>query len=402
MRILYLAQHDLWPLTTGARLRNYHLARALARHAKVTYAGIGDAGSPLPPDSSGFEHVVMFAKGRGYTPEKVIRGITGPTPIPILNFRSDAAAAGFRNLLEQRFDSVQIETVQLASYVPIVQCARPRPAIVSDWHNIESELMWRYSDRASGLRRLVARRTARLLERAEQQLLGDCDVCTVASERERDAALRMRHTEIHVVPNGVDCAYYVAAGVPKNADGQAPLVFVGSMDYHANIDAVLWFMREVWPELSRVYPTVTLTIVGRAPVPSIQALASSRIRVTGTVDDVRPYYEHAIASIAPLRVGSGTRLKILESMAAGVPVISTRMGAEGLDVTSGKNILLADTPGEFIGAITRLQSDAALAKSLAAEARTLVLHKYDWAALGAELYGIHCNAVDRVCRSSAV
>ena len=104
------------------------------------------------------------------------------------------------------------------------------------------------------------------------------------------------------------------------------------MDYHANIDAVTWFSRTAWPEIAPKHPDLHFTIVGRDPAPAVRALASDRIHVTGTVDDVRPFYASAVAAVVPIRSGSGTRLKILEAMAAGVPVISTRLGAEGIEV----------------------------------------------------------------------
>src|SRR3974390_3627014 len=116
------------------------------------------------------------------------------------------------------------------------------------------------------------------------------------------------------------------------------------MDYHANIDGVTWFAHEIWPEIAARHPELEFIIVGRRPSAAVRALASQRIRVTGTVDDVRRFYTSAVVVIAPLRVGAGTRLKILEAMAAGVPVVSTRLGAEGIDAQPGRCLLLADSP----------------------------------------------------------
>src|SRR5208282_5448747 len=135
-----------------------------------------------------------------------------------------------------------------------------------------------------------------------------------AREREKLQA-RVPTANIHVVPNGVDVPYYSISPAARNQ-----LLFVGSMDYSANIDAVLWFAGEVWPEISRRHPNLSFVIAGREPAPQVRALAASdRIVVTGSVADIRPFYAGALAALAPLRVGSGTRLKILEAMAAGVP-----------------------------------------------------------------------------------
>ena len=128
------------------------------------------------------------------------------------------------------------------------------------------------------------------------------------------------------------------------------------MDYHANIEGVIWFTREIWPEIAEKHPELELIIVGRHPSRAVWALAAERIRVTGTVEDVRPFYASAAAVVVPLRVGSGTRLKILEAMAAGVPVVSTRLGAEGIDATHDIHLLLVDDRFEMVAAIDQIAS----------------------------------------------
>jgi glycosyltransferase involved in cell wall biosynthesis len=265
--------------------------------------------------------------------------------------------------------------------------------------------MWRFAATTQSLaKKLVAKRTASLLERAELHLLDTCDTHTVVSERERQKILALRpKANIHVVPNGVDAAFYApAAALRRQApESKAPprLLFVGSMDYHANIDAMTWFVREIWPAIAGRHPDVRFTIVGRDPGPSIRALASSRIEVTGTVEDVRDYYASATAVIVPLRSGSGTRLKILEAMAAGVPIISTRLGAEGIDAHNEVHLLLADTPEEMLAAVTRLISSPETRMRMAQQAQALVTQSYDWSSLGELLYRIHCS---RACPGNAV
>jgi len=158
------------------------------------------------------------------------------------------------------------------------------------------------------------------------------------------------------------------------------------MDYRANIDAVTHFAREVWPQLRERHPQLIFTIVGREPAPEVRRLAGlPGVEVTGTVEDVRPYYYDALLAVIPLRVGGGSRLKILEAMAAGVPVVSTRLGAEGIEVKDGKNIVLADTGDELQSAINNLVIDEERRRELAAGGRALVLAQYDWSRLGAIL-----------------
>jgi glycosyltransferase involved in cell wall biosynthesis len=405
MKLLYFAPHQIWPTNTGARLRDYQLARQLAARSSVTFIEMCHAGEEprIPPDDSGFAGIVTLKKDVTYTPFKILRGLAGPTPVTVLNCWSPRSASQLANVLRTRqFDTVQIEGVHLMEYLPIIREARGCPAIVVDWHNIESELMWRYAETAGNwAKKLAARRTARLIEDAENRLLNICALHTVTSERERQKLLaRCPGPEIQVIPNGVDTSFYTQKKIAEACrrstqnDSKQTILFVGSMDYHANIDAVTWFMRAAWTEIARNHPDLHFTIVGRDPAPEVRALASDRIHITGTVDDVRPFYASAVAAVVPLRSGSGTRLKILEAMAAGVPVISTRLGAEGIDVQNEAHLLLADSGPEIAAAICRVVSSIDTRTRLSSAASALVRRVYDWSIIGKRLYGIHADLVD--------
>ena len=167
------------------------------------------------------------------------------------------------------------------------------------------------------------------------------------------------------------------------------MLFIGRMDYHANIDAALYFVKNIWPLIHARRPELRLVIAGAQPAPAIVALREQGITVTGTVADVRPFYRSALVSVVPLRVGGGTRLKVLEAMAAGTPVVSTTLGAEGLAVTLGKDILLADTPQAFADAVVSLQADSEQWRELATNARQLVQARYDWSVIGDVLFRLH-------------
>ena len=392
MKILYLAPHALWPLTTGARLRDYHCSRQLALESQLTYAQIcapDDPDAGLRPPASPHAAVETLEKERSYTPGKIVRGLLGPLPLTVTNYTSGAASRRLAEILrETRFDTVQIEGVHLSGYLPVLRAAGAT-RVVCDWHNIESELMSRYAERESNLaKKLVAKRTAQLLRQTEIELLRTCPAHTVASERERDELLRtVPGARVEVIPNGIDVGHFSVAG--GDAEPRKSLLFVGSMDYHANIDAVQWFAAEGWGPLSARHSEMEFVVVGRSPHASVRALAGGRLRVTGTVDDVRPYYGQAFAVAVPLRVGSGTRLKILEAMAAGVPVVSTRLGAEGIDAEHGRDILIADTPAEMVDALSLLYRDGELRARLSQGGRKLVADHYDWPAIGTKLVALH-------------
>jgi len=405
MNLLYFAPHQLWPLTTGARLRDYQLARQLTARGSVTFVEMCGAGEEhqAPPEDFGLTSAVTLHKDRMYTPSKIARGLAGPIPLTVLNCWSPQSASQLAEVLRSRpFDTVQIEGVHLMGYLPIIQEAPGSPAIVVDWHNIESEMMWRYAKTTHNwAKKIAARRTAKLIERAEERLLG-CDVThTVTSERERQKLLaRCPTANIQVIPNGVDAGYFSVkeiAQVCRRSGQQASkptILFVGSMDYHANIDAVIWFSRKVWPAIARNHPEWHFTIVGRNPARDVRALASDRIHVTGTVDDVRPFYASAVAAIVPLRSGSGTRLKILEAMAANVPVISTRMGAEGIEVEDNIHLLLAETGAEMAAVVDRVISSNETRARLMQAASGLVCKIYDWSVIGKKLCAIHEELVE--------
>lgn len=298
-------------------------------------------------------------------------------------------------LRSNSFDFVHIEGVHMSSYVgEVLSLPDPPSGVVADWHDVESELLRRYSCRERAVwRRWYAARTVPKLRAAEVRFLSLADAHLAVSEPERRLLESLDpRARIWVVENGVDARYFAEACGPR--EGRFRVLFVGAMDYYANADAAVWFARKVWPQLrgqGRVF-----TVVGRSPLPTVRALAADgEIEVTGTVPDVRPYYREALVHVVPLRVGGGTRLKIPESMAAGVPVVTTALGAEGLRVRAGEHCLFAETPEDFRDAIARLLADPDLWRRLSLTAREFAQREYDWSAVCAPLREIYGELVGR-------
>jgi glycosyltransferase involved in cell wall biosynthesis len=207
------------------------------------------------------------------------------------------------------------------------------------------------------------------------------------SDADRDTFARLYGDAVprpvHVVPTGVDTSYFASDASPAES---RHLVFTGSMDWLPNEDAMVFFCREVLPLIRAEEPGISLSIVGRAPTPAVEKLADGdSVTVTGRVDDVRPYMRDAAVYVVPLRIGGGTRLKIFEAMAMGRAVVATTIGAEGLPVTPGEHVLLADDPRTFARAVVGLLRDVGRRRELETAARALVVERYDRSAVAGEL-----------------
>jgi glycosyltransferase involved in cell wall biosynthesis len=388
MRILYLSPRQCWPAVSGAKLRDYHLARSLGENTELTYLYFKGDTAIASRDMAFCRKLIAVDKPKPYTPGKIARGLFHRLPLTLLNYYSPEMAAAVTETVEaQPFDLVHVDSIHMVTYLPVLPEAL-RKKVVFNWHNIESELLFRYAATTSSLpRKAYASLTARRVKSAELDILRKSFGHLVCSERERKALLEWTpDARIAVVENGVDTKSF--DGLPKATRNR--VLFVGAMAYHANSDAILTFTDRVWPAIHERFPQWTLTLVGSDPPPQVRALAERPgVEVTGTVPDVRPYYSEAALAIVPLLTGGGTRLKILEALAAGVPVVSTSLGVEGLSVHDGKEVLIADKESDWLPAASSLADQGALWQRLAVDGRRLVESRYDWDVLGKAMVEIY-------------
>ncbi len=262
-------------------------------------------------------------------------------------------------------------------------------------HNVEHAIWQRLArTERRGIRRALLELEWRKMRRIEARACRDAALTIAVSEADRALlAERAPEAEISSIPTGVDTTYFAPAATPERP---ASLVFTGSMDWYPNEDAVLHAIDAILPAVRAEVPEVSLTVVGRSPSPRLcEAAARAGVRVTGTVDDVRPFVAEGAVSIVPLRVGGGTRLKIFEALAMGKAVVSTSVGAEGLPLMPGEHYLAADTPADFARAVVRLMRDAALRRRLGEAGRRLVEARYSWAETARRFEALLENATAR-------
>jgi polysaccharide biosynthesis protein PslH len=394
MRLLWLNANLLLPLDKGGRLRTWHLMRHLAARHEITYLcfaqpeEVARHGAAMAEVCAHLETVPRqnAPKGSARFYGRVARHLFDPAPYAVAAYRSTP----YRDRADALLDAGRFDRVVCDFLVPAVNL-RPRlpcPSLLFT-HNVEAEIWRRHAEAEDNpLRRTLYAQQWRRMQRFERRTLARFDRVLTVSDVDRLTFHRLYAGALQapttVVPTGVDTAYFRRpAGV---ATRPAHIVFVGSMDWLPNEDGVVAFCRDTLPLIRGAVPDVTFSIVGRDPTPAVQRLADGhRVVVTGRVDDVRPALHEAAASVVPLRIGGGTRLKIYESMAAGTPVVSTTIGAEGLPGEPGRHLLIGDDPEAFAAAVISLLRDRVRRDAMAAAARQFVVDHFDWSAVAGHL-----------------
>ncbi len=394
MRILWIKTELLHPVDKGGRIRTYHMLRSLARRHHVTYVCLDDGLAAPDAIERAREYaqelvVVPFRPPAKRSPRFVIdllRNLFSPLPYAIARYRS----APLRQRVQQLAGAADLIVCDFLFPALNVPSNLPAPAVLFQ-HNVEATIWQRHvSVPQHPLRRLYMRvQWRRMLRYEARQCRRFAHVVAVSPI---DAELIRRQygvASVGQVPTGVDLEYFRPSQPRPPASRE--LVFVGSMDWMPNDDGIRWFATEVFGRIQQRLPATRLLVVGRSPSPGMRELAARNgaIEVTGTVPDVRPYLERAALCVVPLRVGGGTRLKLYEAMAMGVPVVSTTIGAEGLPVEHNEHLLIADTPDEQVSAICALLTDRSQADRLARAARLHVEQHCSWDAV-AERFLAQC------------
>jgi len=382
MDILILTPVLPYPLTDGSRIRNFNLIKALSLNHTVHIVSfiIETTRTEDIEGLRGFVHDLQTVfRPQKYGVKDLLKGVCTSEPFTIINYKTEEMKELVFKKLDEGMDAVHCEHLNMAQYAPAGKGLKR----IIDMHNVESEIMRRYAEKASDpLRAIYSKMTAKKLARYERGVLNDFDLCIAVSARDAEH-MREFSSNTVVVDNGVDLDTFL---LREDTVTEPRLVYTGWMKYHANNDAAKYFCDEIFPAIKKDKPDVTVDIVGKEPSDEILRLSKIvGVNVTGAVPDIRPFINNASVYIVPLRVGGGTRLKILEAMAIGVPIVSTSIGCEGIGLTNEVDILIADTADEFAAQTLRLLGDAPLRQRLAGNARELVEERFSWKMIGKKL-----------------
>jgi glycosyltransferase involved in cell wall biosynthesis len=395
MKILWVSPFLLHPTEKGAQIRTLGILRSLHQRHEVHFAALQlpgqESGAGQTGEYSSRSYVVAHQPPRRdslkFLPQ-LVAGLGSRMPLAVSRYASPPLRQVIERLWgEGGFDSIVCDFLAMAPNVPAIEQA------VLFQHNVETTIWQRHHEHASGrLRRWFFGLQAKRMRAYEAEVCRRARHVVAVSEvdagrmREMFGALR-----VSSIATGVDVNFHAR---PERSEPVADLVFTGSMDWLPNVDAMIYFVREILPLIRRQAPGCSLAIVGRNPDPAIREVAEAApgIRLTGTVPDVRPYLWGSRVAIVPLRIGGGTRLKIYEAMAAKVPVVSTTVGAEGLEGISGETIQLADTPEGFAARCVALLNDDAARQRQAEAAWEMARARFSWDRVAAQFEQILTTA----------
>lgn len=393
-KILLLTQVLPYPLDAGPKIRAYYVLRYLSQLHEVTLVSFVRADDREDyvrhlRDFCAAVHTVPMQRSRWRDARAAVFSMISGRPLVIVRDEIAAMQALLRRLVrEQHFAFIHADQVSMAPYALYARrhSRGAQPCTILDAHNALYLIPTRLAEYEAGpFKRWLYRREARLLARYEARTYGLFDHVVFVSDEDRRAVqavmeapragwLAENSTLIPICIDPADRALITRVAAPKS------VLHLGTMFWPPNIDGVLWFAERVFPRVLEAVPEARFTIVGKNPPSAVEALPQRvrNVHVTGYVPDPEPYLKQAAAFIVPLHAGGGMRVKIVDAWGWGMPIVSTTVGAEGIEVRDGENILLADSSVDFAAAVTRLLQDVTLGERLRQNGRAWVEERYNW------------------------
>jgi len=387
MRFLMVTNTLPYPAIAGHPIRNMNLLKRISHDHQVWLLVMmpeGEFPVDCGPLTDFCEEIVLIPTddpGALARPWQAVQFLLQGTPPELRLYESQAMIDALCDLVSRiDFDIIQFEDSYMAHYQEYLPKKWAGKKVLTF-----IDIAYRQYDRIYRIERKLTRKLrlwlfSRMMYNWEPTYAGNFDLNITMSDIDRELLLsRNADLKITTVPNGVDTQVFLP--LPASTETSKNLIYVGNMSYRPNVDAVKWFCNEILPLIHQKLPEVEMWIVGNKPLPEVHELANDLIHVTGLVEDVQPYYEKSTVCVIPLRAGGGTRLKILESMSLGRAVVSTSIGCEGISITDGENILLADDAQSFASQTIALLQDKQKRESIAQIARQFVIDHYDWDAI---------------------
>jgi glycosyltransferase involved in cell wall biosynthesis len=382
MNILILSPFFPYPLSQGGKIRIFNIVKYLSRTHKVTLVCLSrEKVVDYGPLADFCEEIIVTERSPDLLRDLPVFLLSN-IPLNQRRFSSQPFRRILNDLARRRsFDLVQVELSLMWQYQDIF---KDIPVVLST-QNIEHEIIRQLRNTsANPLKRFLYALEEKKLKELEEQAWRDCNLCFTVSDMERNAIISvLGHTsKVFTVPNGVDLERFQF--LPKSGTDKHVLL-IGGMDYLPNLDSVNYFLKELFPVISSEIPDVQLDVVGKALRRIYRRDSLKRITFHESVLDVLPHFRRADLLVVPLRYGAGTRIKILEAMASGLPVVTTSKGCEGIDVNNGEHLMIADSPGQFAFAVRKMFNDSELRKAVIQNARKLIENKYSWEMIVGEM-----------------
>jgi glycosyltransferase involved in cell wall biosynthesis len=407
MRILMLNSEIPFPPITGAQSRTYHLLRGLSADHDVTLVGFSwnSEDSPilcsLPVEVMRVpwvpsEAYLRMNEGSPSVSEAAYRYLAHERAEPWFVSYYDSAKMEdlLAELMSRSFDLILIEHSFMARFLPFLPPEVPK---VLDLHNVHTLMVWRQAQEKSGSEKDDALKEFERTQSFERTVCSACQLCLCCSDQDAEAARRFLNIEhLKVIPNGVDTARMIPGKAPVTP---GYLLFTGMMNYRPNVEAAQYFVAEILPLIRAEVPYDTFHIAGANPSSEVMALAADDVYIHGSVPDMRPYFRQASVVVVPLLHGGGTRLKILDAAACGKPIVSTSVGAEGLNFVDGRDLLLADSAPRFAQTVVGLLSNPDRQAELSRWARRAA-EAYEWAEIASEFCRVMIDVAQRRCGGS--
>ncbi len=404
MNILWISHNVPYPPKTGVLQRNYNLVREASKLGKVHLLAIMQEGilpgeydiDEAKHELGKFCHKIEIINHPSETSKiafiyLALKSLFTADPLTVNSVKSSHMRSLIERLCkENNFDIVHFDTIGLATYFDEATGS----CRVLNHHNIESHLLFRRTEIEKNLlKRFYFGLEAKKLKHFEAKYCPKFDINFTVSELDKERLLKIApNSNIDTIPNGVDIEYFN----PKDAKiVPGSMIMVSGMNWYPNRDAVIYMQEKIWPLISQAFQDISWIVVGASPPQKLLDLASSdpRVKVTGFVDDVRPYLKSAQIYLCPMRDGGGTRLKILDALSMSKPIVSTTIGYEGINITPDENALVANTPDEFVSQISRLLKDPGLCEKIGAEGRKFVINEFSWQVIGHKLSSIYQNLI---------